>query len=129
MNTLQRSKQQALAFLLGAILVGGVLGFSAGRVMPRKAHAGGRQAMYDDLALSPSQRGAMDSLLDERNCQMRALMKPLRPQMDSMKKAGREQMLRLLDTTQRAKLQARIAEDSARYSRASRERSSSSCKS
>ncbi|MDB4907653.1 MAG: hypothetical protein JWO05_2437 [Gemmatimonadetes bacterium] len=126
MNTLQRSKQQALAFLLGAILVGGALGFSAGRVMPRKAHAGGRQAMYDDLALSAAQRGAMDSLLDVRNCQMRAIMKPMRPQMDSMKKAGRDQMLRLLDATQRAKLEARLAEANTRNSR---DKNNSSCKS
>ena len=33
---MQRSKQQALMFLLGAVLVGGVLGFSADRVMSKK---------------------------------------------------------------------------------------------
>ncbi len=50
---MQRSKQQALMFLLGAVLVGGVLGFSANRVMssskPKRASA--REQMYADIGI------------------------------------------------------------------------------
>ncbi len=54
---MQRSKQQALMFLLGAVLVGGVLGFSADRVIADKQkHWGPRRRMYRDLKLSDAQR-------------------------------------------------------------------------
>ena len=50
---MQRPKQQALAFLLGAVLVGGVVGFSADRVFRSNDNsiAARRQALYDDLEL------------------------------------------------------------------------------
>jgi len=67
---MQRSKQQALMFLLGAVLVGGVLGFSAERVMLHASNErswAARNAMYDDLELTPAQRAAMDSIIDEKN--------------------------------------------------------------
>jgi hypothetical protein len=67
---MERSKQQALTFLLGAVLVGGVVGFSADRVFRRDETTllAKRQALYDDLELRPAQRAAMDSLFDARNC-------------------------------------------------------------
>ena|SRR6266545_450070 len=109
---MQRSKQQALMFLLGAVLVGGVLGFSADRVLGReKGHWGpGRNRMYDDLALSQEQRSTMDSLLDERNCQIGAVMRPVRPQLDSIKKVAHRQMLQILTPGQQAKLELRRKE-------------------
>ena len=61
---MQRSKQQALMFLLGTLLVGAILGFSADRLFGDDAPTPGRQAMYDDLQLSAEQRAAMDSRLD-----------------------------------------------------------------
>ncbi len=106
---MQRPKQQALAFLLGAVLVGGVLGFSADRVFRRDntSVAAKRKAMYDDLDLRPEQRAAMDSLLDARNCQYDAIFSPLRPTLDSLKQATRERMNRILTAEQRVKLEAR----------------------
>jgi hypothetical protein len=109
---MQRPKQQALMFLLGALLVGGVLGFSADRVFGRDPapHWARRQAFYDDLGLSESQRKTMDSLLDARNCQIGALMKPVKPQLDSIRDAAHQQVLQVLTTPQRDKLELRRRE-------------------
>ena len=50
---MQRSKQQALMFLLGAVLVGGVLGFSADRFVASKkpTRVPARVQMYDDIGI------------------------------------------------------------------------------
>jgi hypothetical protein len=109
---MQRSKQQALMFLLGAVLVGGVLGFSADRVLNDKPnHWVRRMRMYDDLGLSAAQRTSMDSVLDERNCQISAVMKPVRPQLDSIKAAAHQQVVQILTADQREKLERRIQEN------------------
>lgn len=107
-----RSKQQALMFLLGAVLVGGALGFSADRVLGHETatHWAGRTRMYDDLALTGEQRSRMDSLLDDRNCQINAVMKPVRTQLDSIKDVAHQQMLSILTPEQQAKLEARRRE-------------------
>ena len=107
-----RSKQQALMFLLGAVLVGGALGFSADRVLghDKPNHWAGRTRMYDDLELLPEQRARMDSLLDDRNCQINAVMKPVRTQLDSIKDVAHHQMLQILTPAQQAKLEARRRE-------------------
>ena len=107
-----RSKQQALMFLLGAVLVGGVLGFTADRVLGHDTarHWAGRTRMYDDLALTQEQRLRMDSLLDDRNCQINAVMKPVRTQLDSIKDVAHQQMLQILTPEQQARLEARRRE-------------------
>lgn len=109
---MQRSKQQALMFLLGAVLVGGVLGFSADRLFDHDVRGpwAGRMRMYDDLALTEAQRVQMDSLLDERNCQINAVMTPVRPQLDSIKAVANQQMMQILTPDQRGKLEARRQE-------------------
>lgn len=99
-------------FLLGAVLVGGVLGFSADRVFQYKQkHWPTRMRMYDDLELTEAQRSTMDSLLDDRNCQISMVMKPVRPQLDSIRKAAHQQVLALLDPAQREKLELRRAQE------------------
>lgn len=110
---MQRSKQQALMFLLGAVLVGGVLGFSADRLFEDEKQGrpwAGRIRMYDDLALTEAQRAQMDSLLDDRNCQIDAVMTPVRPSLDSIKKVANEQMMQILTPEQRTRLEARRQE-------------------
>ena len=73
---MQRSKALALVFLLGTLLVGGVLGFTADRVMTgdRECRRADRAAMRElfarELGLSASQRAAVDSLLDKRHRDM-----------------------------------------------------------
>ena len=114
---MQRSKQQALIFLLGAVLVGGVLGFSADLVLHDKPkNCASRMRMYDDLALSEAQRSTMDSLLDERSCQISAVIKPVRPQIDSVRAAAHQQVLALLTPEQRQKLELRVQESARRDS-------------
>jgi Spy/CpxP family protein refolding chaperone len=114
---MQRSKQQALMFLLGAVLVGGVLGFSAERVMGRAGNEhswAARTAMYDDLDLSPTQRAAMDSVIDEKNRRVDSLLKPVKQQIDSVRANARTQFYRIFTTEQRAKFETRVREDSLR---------------
>ena len=122
---MQRSKQQALMFLLGAVLVGGVLGFSAERVMlhASKDHSwAARTAMYDDLELTPAQRAAMDSVIDEKNRRVDSLLKPVKPQIDSVRANARTQFYRIFTADQRARFEARVREDSLRRDQAHRAR-------
>jgi hypothetical protein len=114
---MQRSKQQALMFLLGAVLVGGVLGFSANSVLGEsRKDWGPRMHMYDDLGLDEAQRCVMDSLLDARSTQIRALMHPVQPQLDSIRGAAHQQILQILSPEQQQKLEARKAEEQRRDS-------------
>jgi Spy/CpxP family protein refolding chaperone len=122
---MQRSKQQALMFLLGAVLVGGVLGLSAERVMTRanKDHSwAARTAMYDDLGLSPSQRASMDSVIDEKNRRVDSLLKPVKAQIDSVRANARAQFYRIFTPAQREKFETRVREDSTRREQGRRAR-------
>ena len=85
---MQRSKHLAMMFLLGAVLVGGALGFTADRVwmqdpLPAATPAPRRALLYDRLELNAVQRAAWDSILDDRHRQFDSLFKPIKPQMDS----------------------------------------------
>jgi Spy/CpxP family protein refolding chaperone len=109
---MQRSKQQALMFLLGALLVGAILGFSADRFLGERrpdTPETKRQAMYDDLQLTAAQRVAMDSLLDQRHCQLARTLATVQPRLDSIRASARAQMDRLLTPEQRTRLDARRA--------------------
>jgi hypothetical protein len=125
---MERPKQQALAFLLGALLVGGVVGFASDRLLHKEdsSLAAKRKALYDDLDLRPPQRATMDSLLDARNCQFDAVFKPIQPTLDSIKAATRAQINVILTPTQRARIDVRRKDDEARHS-AERERIKSVC--
>src|SRR5262245_57755586 len=96
---MQRSKQTALTFLLGATLVGGALGFSADRFLSHEkvvSQFAPRPKFYDDLGLSQQQRTTVDSLRFQQDCLMRAVMAPQRPRLDSIRanfRAGLEQVL------------------------------------
>ena len=107
-----RSKQQALFFLLGAVIVGGALGFSADRVFSdnKQKSWAPRQRMYDDLAMTEGQRQKADSVLDSQNCDIAAVMKPVRPILDSIRSAGRQQFASILNPDQVARLELRRAE-------------------
>lgn len=126
---MQRPKQQALAFLLGALLVGGVVGFSADRVFRRddSSVAAKRQAMYDDLGLEPAQRAALDSLFDARNCRYDAIFDAIRPALDSLKTETRTRTDAILTANQRTKLESRRKEHDARDD-AERRRIQAACK-
>jgi hypothetical protein len=126
---MERPKQQALAFLLGALLVGGVLGFSADRVLGRSddtSIAARRKALYDDLDMRAEQRSAMDSLFDARNCKYDAIFKPIQPALDTLKLDTRARMDAILTSEQRVRLDARRREDDARKD-AERQRIQAAC--
>jgi len=94
---MQRSKQQALMFLLGATLVGGALGFSADRYLRNQKIAsqfGPRPRFYDELGLSEDKRRALDSLASARECETRVLLAPH----DSAMKAIRAKFRRQRDS-------------------------------
>ena len=110
---MQRSKNLAMMFLLGAVLVGGALGFTADRVWMRDAACNdpraSRALLYDRLELNGAQRAAWDSILDDRHRQFDSLFKPIKPQMDSIRSRSRAQMRALLTTPeQRARFEAII---------------------
>jgi len=106
---MQRSKQQALMFLLGATLVGGVLGFSAERVINKKPRRPPpRVQMYDDIGIDSAQRITMDSVLDETNCKLGDVSRPLRPRMDSVRDAGYATIRELMTPPQRQAFDARV---------------------
>lgn len=125
---MERPKQQALAFLLGALLVGGALGFSADRVLRQDqlTPAQRRAQFYEDIGITPEQRPVLDSLLDDRNCRMDSVVKAFQPAFDSIKAASRLQMDRLLTPDQRARLEARRKDDAARHA-AERKRQKPPC--
>ena len=125
---MERPKQQALAFLLGAVLVGGVVGFSADRMFRQQDNTleARRQRMYDDLGLAPTQRTALDSVFDASNCQLDQLYSPLQPAYDSIKAARRSQMNAILTPEQRTRLEAKRKDDDIRRD-AERKRMKSVC--
>jgi hypothetical protein len=128
---MQRSKQQALMFLLGALLVGGVLGFSADRVIAAKTSPRPmerRISFYDRFSITPDQRKKLDSIFDDTNCKIDAVMTPIRPSLDSIKNAGRVDWLAVMTEEQRKAIAAHEAKmkaqrDSVRAARASAPRS------
>jgi Spy/CpxP family protein refolding chaperone len=112
-HPMQRSKQLAAMFLLGAVLVGGVLGFSADRLLarerlcPRWGDARAmRQRFLDDLELTAAQRTVVDSILDAKHRQMSVVLAPVRPQLDSISANARAQIARVLTPAQRVKFDA-----------------------
>ena len=112
---MQRSKHLAMMFLLGAVLVGGALGFTADRVWmkdtPNNDPRASRALLSERLDLNAAQRAALDSILDERHRQFDSLLKPIRPQMDSIRMRSRAQIRALLTTPeQRERFEAILRE-------------------
>ncbi len=108
---MQRSKSLALMFLLGAVLVGGVLGFTADRVFaggdacPRRDRQAARERFAAELGLSAEQRAMVDTLLDAKHKQMAEVMAPIRPRLDSISVTTRDQIARILTPEQRPRFE------------------------
>ena len=110
---MQQSKNLAIAFLLGAVVVGGALGFTADRVYLRDRISrpeGGRPSLADRLQLDATQRARLDSLLDDRHRRMDLVMAPVRPTLDSIKAHTRDEIRLILNPTQRAEFEKVLAE-------------------
>jgi hypothetical protein len=99
----QRPKQLAAMFLLGAVLVGGALGFTIDRVvgdrlLPRAEAAtppAPRNALDEfsaEIGLTPEQRAAVDSIMDERHRIIDSIMAPVRPQITAARESARRQI-------------------------------------
>ena len=105
---MKQSKNLALMFLLGALLVGGALGFAADRMVvrdklcPREDRRAMKERMADDLGLSTTQRAALDTILDERHARVTALLQPVRPQLDAVKDTAKMRIRRMLTPEQQA---------------------------
>ncbi len=94
---MQRPKQLALMFLLGAFIVGGALGFTADRYASHEKFAsqyGPRARFYDELGLTQPQRAALDSLAFQQDCEVKAVLAP----QDSALKAIRAHFHAQLDS-------------------------------
>jgi hypothetical protein len=115
---MQRSRSLALMFLLGALLVGGALGFTADRVLAgnRCARNGDHRRSFtwltEELHLTAEQSVAVDSIVQRRHREMRAVISTVRPRMDAVRDTARQQIRRVLDDAQRARFDGLIAKKS-----------------
>lgn len=110
---MQPSKNLAITFLLGAVIVGGALGFTADRVMLRDRIArreSNRLLLADRLQLDSTQRTRLDSILDDRHRRWELVMAPVRPTLDSIKLRARDEIRLMLNPTQRAEFEKVLAE-------------------
>jgi hypothetical protein len=108
----QRSKQLAAMFLLGAFLVGGTLGFTVDRMVGDRLVARGEDSSLDafsaEIGLTTAQRAAVDSILDERHRIIDSIMTPVRPSIRAARDSARHQIARRLSPDQQAKFQRYI---------------------
>lgn len=115
---MQRSKSLAMVFLLGVFLAGGAAGFAVNQVAgPEKRCKGDRGSYRErfatELGLSASQRLAVDSLMEAQRRHVRALYRPVRPQLDSIGR-GRDS---IFEDTQRQLKALLTPEQQARFDR------------
>ncbi len=112
---------RAAAVVAGALVVGAAVGVAGDRVWlgrQRPAAPGWLDAFAGELALTPAQRAAVDTILDERERVMDSLVAPVRPQLDAARAAARRQIRARLAAPQ----QARFDQYLARMERRARER-------
>ena len=107
---MQPSKNLAVMFLLGAVLVGGALGFTADRVMMRDHLTRPRVSLADRLQLAAAQRARLDSILDDRHRRYSIVMSTVRPTLDSIKLQTRDEIRLILTAPQRLEFEKLVAE-------------------
>lgn len=114
-----RQKSVAVAFLGGALLVGGLLGFTADRLVLRADCRGQwdqrelRTRLAEDLRLDDLQRARVDSILDRRSARTSALIDPIRPQLDTAVWVARDEIRAVLSAEQRTKFEEMVRETDA----------------
>ncbi len=108
---MQRPKQQALMFLLGAVLVGGALGFSAAGYIGHEKFASqygpDRTKFYDEFGLSAMQRAALDSLAFQQDCAIKSVLAPHDSVLKMIKTRFRAQQDSVFTKDQLTQLEAR----------------------
>ena len=114
---MQRPKQQALMFLLGAVVVGSAVGFTADRYIGHERFAaqyGPRSKFYDELGLSARQRSTLDSLAFQQDCAFRKIVAPYDSAIKALNKHFHAQRDSVFTHDQMTKLLARRKEMEAR---------------
>lgn len=121
------SKQLAMVFLLGALLVGTVLGFTADRFLAKDLFGAGskdrrsmRERFHNDLGVDAGQRRRVDSLLDLKHAQIAEVMKPIQPRLEAISDSTRAQIARLLTPAQQQRFEQMHQEMLARRKGSSR---------
>jgi len=109
MNTPRSTRSLALAFVLGALLVGGVLGFTADRVLGRDdacsryfTRSELRKRFADRLELTDAQRVKVDSILDTKRAAMDSIQAPVKAAMAAVSDSTTRRIEAVLDVKQRA---------------------------
>ena len=99
-----------MAFVLGALLVGGVLGFTADRVLGRDdacsryfTRSELRERFAERLELTPAQRVKIDSILDARRAVVDSIQAPTKAAMDAVTDSASRRITSVLDAEQRVK--------------------------
>lgn len=108
MSNTPRPKSIALAFLLGAFLAGGAVGFAADRAFAPEPHhrydeTAMRDSMAKELKLSDAQRRQMDTILDWGRARRNDIMKPIQPSLRAARDSGRVLIMQLLDSAQQTR--------------------------
>lgn len=101
-----RAQLLAGAVVAGALCVGAAVGVTADRVFvgrQRAAPASWLDAFATELALTPAQRAAVDTVLDERERVIDSLIAPVRPGIDAARAAARRQIRARLTPAQQAR--------------------------
>ena len=108
MNTARSTRSLALAFVLGALLVGGVLGFTADRVLGRDdacsryfTRSELRKRFADRLELTDAQRVKVDSILDTKRAAMDSIQAPVKAAMAAVSDSTTRRIESVLDAKQR----------------------------
>ena len=117
MPTLRSTRGVAMAFVLGALLVGGVVGFTADRVLGHDDACARyftrgelRNRFADRLELTPAQRVTVDSILDQKRAAMDSLQAPVQSAMTAVSDLTTRRIDAVLDASQRARFAAMRAD-------------------
>lgn len=108
---MERSKLLAAAFLAGAFTLGATVGFEFDRSMANATTppSSSYESFATELALTPAQRAAVDSILDARHRTIDSLLAPVRPQMERARNSAQREIAARLSAGQQARYTAYLA--------------------
>ncbi len=127
---LNKSKLWAVALLIATFVAGVATGGAVSAAMGHDDGDGrreGRRAGYSErlqqeLALTPTQRASVDTILDRRQTAMRELWQGVAPRFDSLRTQIRGEIMQVLDERQRTMFAAMIGKSDSTRAAHDRER-------